>query len=153
MTLQEFAPIGALFFLSLVIAVIILTISRIFGPHKPTSRKAAPYESGMKPFSPRPARFNFRYYYYALLFVVFDVETVLLYPWAVKYGALSAEFGWFALGAVFVFLFIATDVRRILDKRQHLTKTPHAAHVEWLAAQPPRVPDRRQIRGIGTRCW
>ena len=39
---------------------------------------------------------------------MFDVETVLLYPWAVKYGALSAEFGWFALGAVFVFLFIAT---------------------------------------------
>ncbi len=87
-------------------------------PVRPTSIKQTAYESGMKPFSPRPARFNFRYYYYALLFVVFDVETVLLYPWAVKYGALSAEFGWFALGAVFVFLFIAT-VAYVYAWRKH----------------------------------
>ena len=58
--------------------------------------------------APKPARFNFRYYYYALLFVVFDVETVFLYPWAVRYGVLTKQFGLFALGAVLVFLAVVT---------------------------------------------
>ena len=58
--------------------------------------------------APSRPRFNFRYYYYALLFVVFDVETVFLYPWAVRYGVLTKQFGLFALGAVLVFLAVVT---------------------------------------------
>ena len=77
-------------------------------PRRPTPVKEAAYEGGMRPFSPKPARFNFRYYYYALLFVVFDVETVFLYPWAVRYGVLTKQFGLFALGAVLVFLAVVT---------------------------------------------
>lgn len=77
-------------------------------PTRPTPVKETAYEGGMRPFSPKPARFNFRYYYYALLFVVFDVETVFLYPWAVRYGVLTKQFGLFALGAVLVFLAVVT---------------------------------------------
>ncbi len=77
-------------------------------PRRPTPVKEIAYEGGMRPFSPKPARFNFRYYYYALLFVVFDVETVFLYPWAVRYGVLTKQFGLFALGAVLVFLAVVT---------------------------------------------
>lgn len=77
-------------------------------PHRTTRIKRAPYEGGMRPLGAKPSRFNFRYYYYALLFVAFDVETVLLYPWAVRHGVLSSQFGWAALGAVFVFLFVIT---------------------------------------------
>jgi NADH-quinone oxidoreductase subunit A len=77
-------------------------------PSRPTPIKRAAYEGGMKPFSPRPALFNFRYYYYALLFVVFDVEAVFLFPWAVRYGVLSQQFGYFALGAALVFLTVVT---------------------------------------------
>jgi NADH-quinone oxidoreductase subunit A len=77
-------------------------------PRRSTRVKRMAYEGGMKPFSSKPARFNFRYYYYALLFVAFDVETVLLYPWAVRYGVLSRQFGWAILGAVLVFLFVVT---------------------------------------------
>ena len=57
-------------------------------PSRPSQVKESAYEGGMPPFSDRPARFNFRYYYYALLFVVFDVETIFLFPWAVKYGVM-----------------------------------------------------------------
>ena len=78
------------------------------GPSRPTKIKETPYEGGMVPISERPARFNFRYYYYALLFVVFDVETVFLFPWAVKYGVMSKQFGFAALGAVLVFLLVVT---------------------------------------------
>jgi NADH-quinone oxidoreductase subunit A len=77
-------------------------------PARPTAVKQTAYEGGMRPFGPKPARFNFRYYYYALLFVVFDVETVFLYPWAVRYGVLTKQFGLFALGAVLVFLAVVT---------------------------------------------
>jgi NADH-quinone oxidoreductase subunit A len=77
-------------------------------PQRSTRIKRAPYEGGMRPLGARPRRFNFRYYYYALLFVAFDVETVLLYPWAVRHGVLSRQFGWAALGVVLVFLFVVT---------------------------------------------
>ncbi|MGA0276094.1 MAG: NADH-quinone oxidoreductase subunit A [Dehalococcoidia bacterium] len=77
-------------------------------PSRPTKIKETAYEGGMVPISDRPARFNFRYYYYALLFVVFDVETVFLFPWAVKYGVMSKQFGFAALGAVLVFLLVVT---------------------------------------------
>ncbi len=75
---------------------------------RPTPLKQATYESGMPAMSKRPALFSVRYYQYALLFVVFDIETVFLYPWAVKFGVLSTEFGFVALGAVLVFLAVLT---------------------------------------------
>jgi NADH:ubiquinone oxidoreductase subunit 3 (subunit A) len=77
-------------------------------PSRPTPVKLSAYEGGMPPYGPKPARFNFRYYYYALLFVVFDVETVFLYPWAVRYGVLTKQFGIFALAAVLLFLAVVT---------------------------------------------
>jgi len=77
-------------------------------PSRPTAVKESAYEGGMPPFSDRPARFNFRYYHYAILFVIFDVETVFLFPWAVKYGVMSSQFGFAALTAVLVFLLVVT---------------------------------------------
>lgn len=77
-------------------------------PSRPTAVKESAYEGGMPPFSDRPARFNFRYYNYAILFVIFDVETVFLFPWAVKYGVMSSQFGFAALTAVLIFLLIVT---------------------------------------------
>ena len=77
-------------------------------PEKPSAVKRAAYESGLPPMSPRPRLFNIRYYQYALLFVVFDVETVFLYPWAVQFRVLSKQFGLIALGAAFVFVAVLT---------------------------------------------
>ncbi len=77
-------------------------------PQRPGRVKQASYESGLPPMSPRPVLFSIRYYQYALLFVVFDVETVFLYPWAVKFGVLSKQFGLVALAAVLVFLAVLT---------------------------------------------
>ena len=77
-------------------------------PSRPTEVKESAYEGGMPPFGGRPTRFNFRYYNYALLFVVFDVETIFLFPWAVKYGVMTRQFGFAALGAVMIFLIVVT---------------------------------------------
>ena len=62
----------------------------------------------MRVDSERWQGYNLRYYYYALLFVIFDIETVFLFPWAVKYGVLSKEFGVSVLLAMILFLFIVT---------------------------------------------
>jgi NADH-quinone oxidoreductase subunit A len=100
MTLQEFAPIGALLILATVVAVLILMISRIFGPHRPTTRKNAPYESGMKPIGPAVRRFPVRFYLISVLFILFDIEVVFFLPWAVVFRRM----GVFALFEMVVFI-------------------------------------------------
>lgn len=102
MTLQEFGPIGALLFLSIGIAILILFLSRIFGPHKPTSRKSAPYESGMKPIGPAIRRIPVKFYLIAVLFILFDIEIIFFLPWAVVFR----QMGLFALIEMFIFIVI-----------------------------------------------
>ena len=71
-------------------------------PSKPSLTKNSPYECGMELIGERWPQFNFRYYKFALLFVVFDVETVFLYPWAVYFNQL----GLFAFIEMLVFILI-----------------------------------------------
>lgn len=104
MTLNEFAPIGALLALSVLIAFIVVIISRLFGPLRPSSRKSAPYESGMKPIGPGTRRLPVKFYLVAVLFIIFDVEVVFFLPWAVQ----LRDLGVYGLGVMGVFLFILT---------------------------------------------
>jgi NADH-quinone oxidoreductase subunit A len=104
MTLNEFAPIGALLALSALVAFIVVIISRLFGPLRPSSRKAAPYESGMKPIGPANRRLPVKFYMIAVLFIIFDVEVVFFLPWAVQ----LRELGVYGLAVMGVFLFVLT---------------------------------------------
>jgi NADH-quinone oxidoreductase subunit A len=104
MTLQEFAPIGAMVFLSILVAFIVVVISRIFGPFRPSTRKAAPYESGMKPIGPANRRLPIKFYLVAVLFIIFDVEVIFFLPWAVE----MRDLGVYGLIVMGVFLFILT---------------------------------------------
>ena len=72
-------------------------------PHKPNPMKNSVYECGVTPIGPhRWIHFNFRYYKYALLFVIFDVETVFIYPWAIRFKQL----GLFAFIEMMIFMLI-----------------------------------------------
>lgn len=102
MALQEFAPVGAMLFFSVLIALIVLVISRIFGPHRPTFRKNAPYESGMKPIGAGTRRVSIKFYLTAVLFIIFDVEIVFFLPWAV----VSRELAGYGLAIMGFFTFI-----------------------------------------------
>lgn len=93
MTLEQFAPAGVLVILAVIVAFIILVISRIFGPHQPSFRKNAPYESGMKPIGPANRRLPIKFYLVAVLFIVFDVEVIFFLPWAVS----MHDMGWYGL--------------------------------------------------------
>ena len=73
-------------------------------PSKPNAIKQSIYECGFATLSGKWSQFNFRYYGFALLFVVFDVEVVFLFPWAATFGLLSREFGAFVLLEMVAFL-------------------------------------------------
>ncbi|MGO4370884.1 NADH-quinone oxidoreductase subunit A [Paenibacillus sp. MCAF20] len=75
--------------LGILLPVAALTIGRLLRPYKPTELKKTTYESGNEPVGVGQVRFNIRYYLFALMFVIFDVETVFLYPWAVAYNKLG----------------------------------------------------------------
>jgi NADH-quinone oxidoreductase subunit A len=104
MALDQFAPVAALLVLAFVITLVILVISRIFGPFRPTSRKTAPYESGMKPIGPANRRYPVRFYLIAVLFILFDIEVIFFLPWAVVFR----ELGLYALIAMGIFVIILT---------------------------------------------
>ncbi|WP_152446665.1 NADH-quinone oxidoreductase subunit A [Bacillus sp. THAF10] len=86
--------------LGVLLPVVALGIGRFLRPNKPTAAKQTTYESGIDPFHDSRVQFNVRYYIFALLFVIFDVETVFLYPWAVAYEKL----GIFALIEMLIFV-------------------------------------------------
>jgi NADH-quinone oxidoreductase subunit A len=104
MALQEFAPIGALILLAVLVAFIVVTISSLFGPSRPSERKAAPYESGMKPIGPANRRLPVKFYLIAVLFIIFDVEAIFFLPWAVE----LRDLGMYGLLVMGVFLLILT---------------------------------------------
>ena len=73
-------------------------------PKQPSAVKSAIYECGFETLTGKWSRFNFRYYTFALIFVIFDVEVVFLFPWAASFGALSTQFGLFVLIEMLVFV-------------------------------------------------
>lgn len=83
MLLQEYLPIGILILLATGLSLIVVFISAIFGPHRPTAKKLAPYESGMTPIGPAVRRLPVKFYLVAVLFILFDVEIIFLLPYAV----------------------------------------------------------------------
>jgi len=86
--------IGALAFVAVIIPLSMMMISSLLRPSVPEQGKRATYESGEVPTgSSRHIRFNIQYYMVALLFVVFDIETVFIFPWAVIYGDAVGEVG------------------------------------------------------------
>ncbi len=100
--LQEYLPILILFVLSLVIAVLVIFLGQWFGPKRPTARKSAPYESGMRPIGPGTRRMPVRFYLIAILFILFDIEVVFFLPWAIVFRKL----GVFALIEMLIFIAI-----------------------------------------------
>jgi NADH-quinone oxidoreductase subunit A len=85
---------------AMAVPVVTLAIAWLLRPSKPEAAKLMPYECGITPFDNARQRYTIRYYIIAILFVVFDVETIFLFPWAVQYKALNL----FGLIEMLVFL-------------------------------------------------
>lgn len=106
--LISYLPLAVLLAIAVFIAILIPVLSLVLGPKRPTLRKQAPYESGMTPIGEAQRRFPVKFYRIAVLFILFDVDIILLVPWAVSFRRL----GYFGLGAMLIFMivFILGDV-------------------------------------------
>lgn len=108
--LAEYGYIGILLVVAVLFAVIILLIPLILGflgivPRKSNPAKTSTYECGMETIGKTWVQFNFRYYFFAILFVAFDVLTVFLYPWAANLKGLGLV-GLIAVGIFFGILMV-----------------------------------------------
>ncbi|MNZ95165.1 NAD(P)H-quinone oxidoreductase subunit 3 [compost metagenome] len=86
---NNYVVVAIFIVLGILLPAAALTVGRLLRPSKPTDPKQTTYESGNEPVGEGQVRFNIRYYLFALMFVIFDVETVFLYPWAVAYNKLG----------------------------------------------------------------
>ncbi len=94
--LENWAPIGIFFILVFGFGVVALTMSYVLGVKKPNPRKLVPYECGITPTGNARERFSVKFYLVAMLFLLFDIEVVFLFPWAVVYRDLKL-FGFFEM--------------------------------------------------------
>ena len=84
--LSTYYPLLIFLAVIIVFCVAVLTAAHLIGPHRHTPVKDMPYESGMDPIGDARQRFDVRFYLVAILFLVFDVELLFLYPWAAAYS-------------------------------------------------------------------
>jgi NADH-quinone oxidoreductase subunit A len=98
--LESYVPL--LIYVLIVLGLIgaLVTLSFVLGPSKPHKSKLAPYESGIVPTTSAHRRLSVRFYLTAMLFIIFDVEAVFFYPWAV----IMRQLKWFGLIEMFVFM-------------------------------------------------
>ncbi len=97
---QNYVPIFTFAFVAFLVAAGTLGIFYLIRPRKPNDIKLMPYECGITPFDDARGRYTVRFYIVAILFVVFDVETIFLFPWAVQFKLL----GLFGLLEMAIFL-------------------------------------------------
>jgi NADH-quinone oxidoreductase subunit A len=87
--LNSYFPILLFIFVALVFGVVTLIVSYLVQPKYPEPEKLSTYECGSEPFSDARMPFPVRYYIFAMLFVIFDIEIIFLYPWAVVFDKIG----------------------------------------------------------------
>jgi NADH-quinone oxidoreductase subunit A len=98
----DYMPILIFAVVAVALSAIAVLVPALFGPKRPTDVKLAPYESGKLPVGPARGRFPIQYYLFAVLFILFDIEIVFLFPWATVFRDLSPPLVGLAVAGVFV---------------------------------------------------
>src|SRR5262245_13807564 len=123
--LSQYLPVLILAALGVLFAVLSLGVSAMLRPNRPTPAKLAPYECGIEPERlPRGERFSVSFYTVAMLFIIFDVETIFLFPWAVGFRRL----GLFGLAEMAIFIGLVFVAYVYVWKRGGL---------DWAGAEAP----------------
>ncbi|MFZ9108823.1 MAG: NADH-quinone oxidoreductase subunit A [Ilumatobacteraceae bacterium] len=114
--MSQYLPIVVLTALAVVFAALSLIASKLLAPKRPNTAKDAPYECGIVPSRESPERFPVSFYIVAMLFIMFDIEIIFAYPYAVAHESLGAFGFWemFAFSAVFFVAFVYVVARGAL---------------------------------------
>jgi NADH-quinone oxidoreductase subunit A len=99
--MEQYLAIVFMVALGVIAGLVFTNINRWIGPRRPTEEKLSTYESGMEPVKTARERFSVKFYLVAMLFIVFDIEIVFMYPWAVMFRQLGVA------GFIDMMLFIA----------------------------------------------
>ena len=142
---DQYLPIFLLMVLGALFAALSFVASKLLAPRaRPTAQKVAPYESGIIPRRDQPTRFPVRFYLVAMIFIIFDIEIVFLYPWAVVFHQLRAfglvEVLVFAAVVLVAFLYLVSNGalqwgpgRRLVPGIQRTSEST----ISRVAAEPP----------------
>ena len=103
--MESYFPIFLMLSVGVLLGLVFLILHKFLGPHRPNSEKLSTYESGMTPIKSARERFSVKYYMVAVLFILFDIEVVFLYPWAVNFRTLGM-FGYIEMVLFIVILFV-----------------------------------------------
>lgn len=114
--LVDYVPILVLFLVAVFVAVFVITVNTLLGPKKLTRRKLMPYESGMEPIGSAQRRFPVKFHVAAMLFILFDIEVIFFFPFALVYKQLS----WFGLIEMGLFVLILLVGLIYIFKREAL---------------------------------
>ncbi|WP_247236271.1 NADH-quinone oxidoreductase subunit A [Telluribacter sp. SYSU D00476] len=135
--LSDFGTIFLFILAAIALVSMMLGIARLLRPNNPNEEKLSTYESGEEPLGNANVQFNVRFYVVALIFVLFDVELIFLFPWAVVFGnedliqQTNGQWGWFALAEMTVFVGILVLglayawAKGYLDWVRPTPRTPH----------------------------
>ena len=111
--LTSYFPIGVVLVVALLLAVVMVALAALASPRRPSAIKASPFECGSGPIGSARERFGVKFYVVAILFVVFDIEAIFIYPWAILLAPDAATgyagLGWpgFATMGIFVATLVA----------------------------------------------
>ena len=113
----QYLPVIALVVLAVLFGALSFGASRLLAPRRPSAAKEAPYECGIVPGREPPERFPVSFYVVAMLFIMFDIEIIFIYPYAVNRGELGAFAFWemLAFSVVFFGAFVYVVARGALD--------------------------------------
>lgn len=148
--MDQYLPIFLLLVLGALFAALSFAASSLLAPkRKPTAQKVAPYECGIVPDREPPTRFPVRFYLIAMIFIIFDIEVVFLYPWAVVFRQLRVfglvEVLVFAAVVIVAFLYLVSNGALQWGPGRRLepglpTRTTEST-ISRVTAEPP-APDR-----------
>jgi NADH-quinone oxidoreductase subunit A len=141
-TLTPYLPILLLAVLAFLFAALSLLVSSLLRPRRPTPAKLMPYESGIVPERlPRGERFSVKFYVVAMLFIIFDIETFFLFPWAVGFRSL----GLFGLAEMAIFIGLVLVAYAYVWRSGGLDwGRPDAVSVPSSATRAPDLESRRR---------
>ncbi len=109
--MSQYLPVVVLMVLAIVFGAISLVMSHLLAPKRPSAAKDAPYECGIVPSRENPERFPVSFYVVAMLFIMFDIEIIFVYPYAIAHGDLGT-YGFVAI-VIFSVLFFLTFVYEV----------------------------------------
>jgi NADH-quinone oxidoreductase subunit A len=153
-SLDSYLPIFLLIVVGIAFASLSFVASKLLAPQRPTSAKEAPYECGIEPDREPPTRFPVRFYLVAMVFIVFDIEVIFLFPWAVVENQLGrfglVEIVVFAAAVFISFVYLISNgaldwvpLKRVRPITSEAVRTT-ASTVRRVP--PPGGPGRRAVR-------